>query len=229
MAKSYHFLQGTKVVGPLQLDELKSLVQKGVVSGQTMLSDDASNWKLASELVPQLFGKQSASSGVTASSSGAERWYVQANGQQYGPISYTELLGWVSSKSVVAETLVRKSENGAWQRADTVFPHLGSRAVVPRTTKPEPEPAPSSPLAIRTDSPKPVASTSSNSGLNSSSSADSSGGDAMMTIFAVIGGGVVIFAMVQGFVQLKAAFGFAGVIAVVMLIRFLASLGKMSR
>jgi hypothetical protein len=197
MAKSYHILQGTNVVGPLQYDELTKLVQKGVVSERTLLSDDASNWKPANELAPQMFGKQSASSGVTSSSSGAEQWYVQSNGQQYGPISYTELLGWVNSKSVVAETLVRKSENGAWQRADTVFPHLGS--------------------------------TSSNAASKGLSASAGSGGDATMTIFAVIGVGVVIFAMVQGLIQFKAAFGFLGIFAVWMLFNLVRGLSSMSR
>ena len=121
----FHFLQGTSVVGPLQYHELQKLVQKGVVSSGTMLSDDSSNWKKAIELVPQLFASKATA--TPASLSGAERWFVQTNGQQYGPISYTELLGWVNSKSVVAETLIRKSENGVWQRAEDVFPHLQQR------------------------------------------------------------------------------------------------------
>lgn len=227
MAKSYHFLQGTNVVGPLSYDRLSMLVQNGTVSERTMLSDDASNWKPAIELVSQLFARPTANPGTstgTDSGSGAERWYVQSNGQQYGPISYTELLGWVNSKSVVAETVVRKSENGAWQRADTVFPHLGTRAVAPRTAKPQPEPTPYSSIAIKTSSPTPATSES----KPNSETADSGGG-AAVTVFILIGVFVVAFAVGKGLVQLQAGFGFFGILAVFLVIRFFMALGKITR
>lgn len=223
MAKSYHFLQGTNVVGPLSYDRLSMLVQNGTVSERTMLSDDASNWKPAIELVSQLFARPTANPGTstgTASGSGAERWYVKSNGQQYGPISYTELLGWTGSGSVIAETLVRKSENGAWQRADTVFPHLSPRAITPRTAKPQPKPTPYSSLAVRTDSPKPATSDP----VDSTSAG--SGSDAVMGVFAVIGIGVVVFAIAKGF---SLASGFFGLLTVFLVIRFFMALPKLLR
>ena len=202
---SFHFLQGTSVVGPLQYGEMERLVQKGVISADTMLSADATNWMKAIDLAPQLFVAKDSITPTT----GAERWFVQSNGQQYGPISYTELLGWVSSKSVVAETLVRKSENGAWQRADTVFPHLQLRTLTPR------QPVPQS----RPDGPTPVSQGTSkhDATLHSSHQVQESTSDqvfAAIGLFAVIAVVYVVafFVIFVGLPQLRLVVGPGGLL-----------------
>jgi hypothetical protein len=225
MAMNYHVLQGTSVAGPLQLEELAKLVQKGVVSGQTLVSDDAATWKPASELVPHLFGKVPVKATTSSSNTtGVEQWYVQANGQQYGPITYTELLGWVSSKSVVADTQVRKSEHGTWQRADAVFPHLGARSLAPGSAKPNAAPKTNSPLSIRTDAPPPPPAKE----AKPAAPTEESGSGAMVLVGIVVSV-VGIYLVVTGVAHLKAAFGFFGIVGAILLVRFFMSLGKVRR
>ena len=70
----------------------------------------------------------------------SDPWYMKTpEGQVYGPVSHSELEGWLSEGRISAECQLRTRENQQWRPADEYFGALSSQpqaSVQPRTQNP---------------------------------------------------------------------------------------------
>ena len=127
-------------LGPLSMDELRKLVTDGIVNANTFVSQDGETWKTASKIaglittappVPRLPPVQApAALPVPPRASPppprqSDGWHVSSHdGNQYGPISKSELDNWVAQGLVTPACIVLCDEITGWQQATDVYPEL---------------------------------------------------------------------------------------------------------
>lgn len=127
-------------VGPLPVEELRSLAQRTVVNEETMVSVDGRNWQRAAHAIPGLFASHATgtrSGNVNDYFKPGEQWFVNTyDGKQYGPVAYTELMSWIVGKTLTPSCLVRRESDPQWHRVGDVFgenkPMQAMAAAAPR-------------------------------------------------------------------------------------------------
>lgn len=135
-AGQYFIRLGTQLLGPLTLEQLRNLKERGRLQPFHSVSVDGKTWQPASSLT-ELFPPQSEAvpgQGQTAfvpqmslSSVPQEAWYyLDANGQQQGPVTQTALQDLWQRGIINSDTYVWRAGMAQWQQLSSVLPSLGS-------------------------------------------------------------------------------------------------------
>lgn len=128
----YYVRMGTQLLGPLTVDQLRSLKDRGRLQSFHSISTDGKTWQPASSLMelfpeesdPGSYGAFKAQSTPTTPvvSASQEGWYyLDANENQVGPVSEARLVELFHSKEITNETLVWKPGIDSWRRAGEVL------------------------------------------------------------------------------------------------------------
>lgn len=135
--------------GPISFEELQTLADIGILSNSDEVRpESAARWENA-DSVAELGLKASANIAVAidrhsvtpAESSKSDDWFCQMLGQELGPLSFRELVGYAEQGQVAADDLVKLGANGKWRRVGSigrlvaVLPYQEqSTQVAPRST-----------------------------------------------------------------------------------------------
>lgn len=134
-AGQYFIRLGTQLLGPLTLEQLRNLKERGRLQPFHSVSVDGKTWQPASSL-SDLFPPQPASSAQafdqsakaseTSAQAPQEYWfYLDPNHNQVGPVSQTSLLELLRSNNIAPDTYIWKQGMDSWKKLEEVFPEVG--------------------------------------------------------------------------------------------------------
>lgn len=114
--------------GPISLEELRTLADIGILSAaDEVRPESATGWAHAGTFRQLgLNGSTQVAVALDAyvvaptKSNAIDEWYCQMLGQELGPLSFCDLVGYAEQGQVTAEDLVKLGANGKWRRVGTI-------------------------------------------------------------------------------------------------------------
>lgn len=123
---TYYLRIKGKVMGPLTLDKLQSLQERGRLLPDHELSTDRRQWSPAAQIV-ELFGDAPQAEQVAATVGDTEAavagdvmWFYLSDGERTGPASFAKLQQLVRSGKIQRDHLVWNADLDDWQPAQSI-------------------------------------------------------------------------------------------------------------
>lgn len=116
---TYYLRVNGKVMGPLSIDKLQSLQERGRLLSEHELSTDRRQWRRASEVL-EFFGEEPAAGPSIAvepevPSANQNQWYYACDGERIGPVPFAHLQQLVRRGKLQRDHLVWNPEFQDWQ------------------------------------------------------------------------------------------------------------------
>ncbi len=131
MADQWFYRVFGQVVGPMPLEKLRELADRGTIRALDDVRSGSSEWVAAAtidELGLSTSERRTASNMATmtisdleiSTTTGNDEWYYEMGGQELGPITFDELLTFAEQEQISADDQVRLGAQGKWRRAGSI-------------------------------------------------------------------------------------------------------------